>query len=198
MLWAAIPALLRDALQRQRDPDVSLMLVYVAQLTVLAGSSTGRGRIRQGFNFPQTKTFADAALLPILIEGYRAQHRRSLIALAVRRWRLASSCCSSLRGLPDAASRGDSRRPRRATPASPSRGTIWIGTAASAARWRDSPACAEVAGPLGQLTAVRPRRLRLRRDHRRVRRPPAPDRHRLREPADGAALHRRRAGAVST
>ena len=39
-------------------------------------------------------------------------------------------------------------------------------------------------------------RLRLRRDHRRVRRTAESGRYLLRQPADGAALHRRRAGAA--
>ena len=69
MLWAAIPALLKTVFNTN-EILVSLMLVYVAQLLV---SYLVHGPMMdpEGFNFPQSRLFEDAALLPILIEGTR-------------------------------------------------------------------------------------------------------------------------------
>ena len=54
----------------------SLMLVYVATL-LLSWLVHGPWRDPEGYNFPQSKLFADSALLPILLAGDAAQRRRS-------------------------------------------------------------------------------------------------------------------------
>src|SRR5882724_5838316 len=79
MLWAAIPALLRTRFNTN-EILVSLMLVYISQL-VVSWLVHGAWKDPEGFNFPQTRMFNDAALLPILIEGTRL-NLGFLIALA--------------------------------------------------------------------------------------------------------------------
>src|SRR5258708_9774799 len=69
MLWAAIPAWLKTRFNAN-EILVSLMLVYVATLT-LSWLVHGPWRDPEGVNFPQSKPFADAALLPNLLPGTR-------------------------------------------------------------------------------------------------------------------------------
>ncbi len=69
MAWAAIPAWLRNR-YNANEILVSLMLVYVAGL-LLSLLVHGPWRDPEGFNFPQSKMFGDAALLPILLPGTR-------------------------------------------------------------------------------------------------------------------------------
>ncbi len=78
--WAAIPAWLRTRFNAS-EILTSLMLVYVATL-LLAWLVAGPWRDPEGFNFPQTKMFADAALLPIILEGTRL-NAGFIVALAV-------------------------------------------------------------------------------------------------------------------
>jgi len=69
MAWAAIPALLRTHFNTN-EILVSLMLVYVAYL-LLSYLVHGPLRDPEGFNFPQSRMFQPAALLPLLVEGAR-------------------------------------------------------------------------------------------------------------------------------
>jgi simple sugar transport system permease protein len=69
MAWASITALLRDRFNAN-EILVSLMLVYVAQ-QLLNYLVFGPWQDPQGFNFPQTKTFAAEALLPNLVPQSR-------------------------------------------------------------------------------------------------------------------------------
>ena len=69
MIWAAIPALLRTRFNAN-EILVSLMLVYIAEL-LLVYLVHGPWRNPQGWGFPGTRTFPDAAVLPIFF----AQHR---------------------------------------------------------------------------------------------------------------------------
>lgn len=69
MVWAGLVASLRDWLNAN-EILVSLMLVYVAQY-LLDYLVYGPWKDPQGYNFPQTKMFADPALLGHLIEGTR-------------------------------------------------------------------------------------------------------------------------------
>ena len=69
MAWAAIPALLRSA-WRTNEILTSLMLVYIAQL-LLAYLVHGPWRDPAGFNFPQSRSFNDWELLPVLVEQTR-------------------------------------------------------------------------------------------------------------------------------
>jgi ABC-type uncharacterized transport system permease subunit len=144
MAWAAIPALLRTRFNAN-EILVSLMLVYVAAhaLSLLVH---GPWRDPEGFNFPQSTMFGDAALLPNLLPETRLNWgfvlalaavaaawiftRRSLIGYQMRVAGLA----------PAAANYAGISAPR----------TVWIGMLAGGA-------CAgiagvnEIAGPLGQL-----------------------------------------------
>jgi ABC-type uncharacterized transport system permease subunit len=81
MAWAAIPALLRTRFNTS-EILVSLMLVYVAHL-YLSYLVHGPLRDPAGFNFPQSKMFGDAALLPLLMEGLRVNAALPLALLAV-------------------------------------------------------------------------------------------------------------------
>jgi len=69
MAWASIPAWLRTRFHAN-EILVSLMLVYVAT-HLLSWLVHGPWRDPEGFNFPQSKLFQDAALLPALFEGLR-------------------------------------------------------------------------------------------------------------------------------
>jgi simple sugar transport system permease protein len=70
MLWAGIAALLRDRFNAN-EILVSLMLVYIAE-QVLSYLVYGPWKDPKGYNFPQTITFLDAARVPRLFEGSRA------------------------------------------------------------------------------------------------------------------------------
>lgn len=80
MLWAAIPALLRTQF-RTNEILVSLMLVYISYL-FLSYMVHGPLRDPDGFNFPQSRMFQDAALLPLLVEGVRV-NAAFVLSLAV-------------------------------------------------------------------------------------------------------------------
>jgi simple sugar transport system permease protein len=80
MLWAAIPAFLRTRFNAN-EILTSLMLVYVATL-LLSWLVHGPWRDPEGYNFPQSRLFADAALLPNLLADTRL-NIGILIALAV-------------------------------------------------------------------------------------------------------------------
>lgn len=69
MAWGAIPAFLRTRFNTN-EILVSLMLVYVANL-LLSWLVRGPWRDPQGYNFPQSPMFHDAALLPVLAQGVR-------------------------------------------------------------------------------------------------------------------------------
>jgi ABC-type uncharacterized transport system permease subunit len=69
MTWAAIPAWLRTRFSAN-EILTSLMLVYVAKLG-LSWLVHGAWRDPEGFNFPQSKMFVDAALLPNLLPETR-------------------------------------------------------------------------------------------------------------------------------
>lgn len=78
--WAAIPAFLRTHFNAN-EILTSLMLVYVA-LLLLGLMVQGPLRDPQSFNFPESKLFQPAAMLPELIPNTRA-HIGFLVALAV-------------------------------------------------------------------------------------------------------------------
>jgi simple sugar transport system permease protein len=68
-VWAAIPAWLRTRFHAN-EILTSLMLVYVAVL-LLSWLVHGPWRDPEGYNFPQSKLFTDAALLPNLLADTR-------------------------------------------------------------------------------------------------------------------------------
>ena len=78
MAWAGIPALLRTRFHTN-EILVSLMLVYVANL-LLSYFVHGALRDPDGQNFPESRLFHDAAILPILVDGTRL-HVGILVAL---------------------------------------------------------------------------------------------------------------------
>ena len=80
MAWAAIPAFLKTHFNAN-EILVSLMLTYVAAL-FLSYLVFGPWRDPQGFGFPETRQFQDAATLPIVLDGTRL-HAGMPIALAV-------------------------------------------------------------------------------------------------------------------
>ncbi len=69
MAWAAIAAFLRTRFHTN-EILVTLMLVYIAEL-LLSYLVHGPWRDPAGFNFPQSQSFEDHELLPILVEGTR-------------------------------------------------------------------------------------------------------------------------------
>jgi general nucleoside transport system permease protein len=79
MAWAAIPAFLRTRCN-VNEILTSLMLSYVA-LLLLSLLVHGPWRDPAGFNFPQSRMFAMAATMPILLDGTRL-HLGALLALA--------------------------------------------------------------------------------------------------------------------
>ena len=80
MLWSSIPALLKTRLG-VNEILTSLMLTYVAVL-LLSYLVSGPLRDPDGFNFPESRLFHDAALLPRILDGTRL-HAGALVALAV-------------------------------------------------------------------------------------------------------------------
>jgi len=80
MAWAAIPAFLRTRFNAS-EILTSLMLTYVAQL-VLTYLVTGPWRDPEGYGFPQSRMFSDAATVPRLVEGTRI-HLGVFVALLV-------------------------------------------------------------------------------------------------------------------
>lgn len=143
--WAAIPALLRTRFNAN-EILVSLMLVYVAQLLV-SWLVFGPLMDPDGFNFPQSKMFADSALLPILVEGTRL-NLAFVMALGVLligyvfmhksylgfKMRVAGEAADAARYAGFSAKR-----------------MIWIGLLVGGA-CAGLAGMAEVAGPMGQLT----------------------------------------------
>jgi simple sugar transport system permease protein len=80
MAWAAIPVWLRVRFNAN-EILTSLMLTYVAQL-ILIYLVTGPWRDPEGYGFPQSRMFSDAATMPILLSGTRL-HLGTAIALGV-------------------------------------------------------------------------------------------------------------------
>jgi general nucleoside transport system permease protein len=80
-LWGLIPAILKTRFGVS-EILTSLMLVYVAQLT-LDYLVRGPWRDPQGFNFPQSVTFDPAATLPPVLEGSRVHFGAVFAFLAI-------------------------------------------------------------------------------------------------------------------
>ncbi len=142
--WAAIPAWLRTRFGAS-EILTSLMLVYVATL-LLSYLVQGPWRDPEGYNFPQSRTFAAAAMWPILLPSTRV-NAGILVALAAVAfaWVLVAKTLI-----------GFQMRVAGASPAAaayagiPARRVVWLamlagGTAAGIA------GVGEAAGPIGQL-----------------------------------------------
>jgi simple sugar transport system permease protein len=78
-LWAAIPAFLKTRFN-VNEILTSLMLTYVATL-LLSALVHGPWRDPDGYNFPESRLFPDAATMPNLLSGTRL-HLGALLALA--------------------------------------------------------------------------------------------------------------------
>ncbi len=143
--WAAIPALLRTRFNAN-EILVSLMLVYVAQLFV-SWLVFGPWKDPDGFNFPQTRMFGEAALMPVLLDGTRL-HLGFALALAV----LLASYAFMNRSYAGFRMRVAGDAPEAARYAGFSAGrVIWIGLLLGGAA-AGLAGMGEVAGPMGQLT----------------------------------------------
>lgn len=144
LAWAAVPALLRTRFNTS-EILVSLMLVYVAYL-FLGYLVHGPLRDPAGFNFPQSKMFGDAALLPLLKEGLRVNAAFPLSLLAVAgAWFFCRHTFAGYRmqvsGMaPTAALYAGFSEPKN----------VWLAFMASGAL-AGVAGVGEVAGPLGQL-----------------------------------------------
>ena len=143
--WAGIPAFLRTRFNAN-EILVSLMLVYVAQLTV-SWLVFGPWRDPEGFNFPQTAMFGEAALLPVIVEGTR-------LSLALP---MALSVLLACYVFMDRSYAGFRMRVAGEAPAAAryagfsTRRSVWIGLLVGGAT-AGLAGMSEVAGPMGQLT----------------------------------------------
>ncbi|MFK7852995.1 MAG: ABC transporter permease [Granulosicoccus sp.] len=144
MLWALIPALLKTRFN-VNEILTSLMLTYVAAL-LLSWLVGGPMRDPDGFNFPESRLFHDAALLPKILSGTRL-HIGFLVAVAIvlAGWLLMS------RTLLGFALRVNGAAPRAGIHAGFSQSKlIWIALLMSGAI-AGLAGLFEVAGPIGQL-----------------------------------------------
>ena len=149
MVWAGLVALLRERFNAN-EILVSLMLVYVATL-VLSYLVFGPWKDPLGYNFPQTKTFEAAALVPRLIAGSRVNLGLPLaLAAAAALWvflfRTRAGFALLVGGLAPAAARYAGFSSRR---------TLWTALLISGGAAGLAGAL-EVAGPVGQLTPYVP------------------------------------------
>jgi simple sugar transport system permease protein len=143
--WAAIVAWLRDRFNAN-EILVSLMLVYVANL-FLSWLVFGPWKDPQGFNFPQTMSFAAATEVPRVVRGMRLHWGFALALVAalvmwVYMFRTYHGLQLQVGGPSPAAARyaGFS-----------SRGAVWTTLLVSGGLAGVAGAF-EVAGPMGQLT----------------------------------------------
>jgi simple sugar transport system permease protein len=144
--WAAIPAWLRTRFNTS-EILVSLMLVYIAQL-LLTYLLHGAWRDPEGFNFPQSKAFDDAVILPVLMEGQRATLAFPLmLVLAAASWVFSSRMFAGYRmlvaGLAPAAAGYAGFSERR---------NVWLALLLGGGAAGLAGVC-EVAGPIGRLQA---------------------------------------------
>ena len=150
MAWAAIPAWLRTRFNTS-EILVSLMLVYIAQLW-LTWLLHGSWRDPDGFNFPQSRAFDDALLLPLLSDGQRATWAVWFaLGLALLSWLFSSQLFAGYRMLVAG------QAPAAAAYAGFSeRWTIWLGLLIGGGCAGLAGAC-EILGPIGRLqTTISP------------------------------------------
>jgi len=144
-LWALIPAFLKTRFNAN-EILVSLMLVYIAKLFV-SWLVFGPWKDPDGFNFPQTKTFTEGALLPLLIEGTRVN-----LAFVIALFALGAGYVFMQRsfygfqmmvaGEAEAAARYAGFSAKR---------VVWVGLLTGGAA-AGIAGMAEISGPMGQLT----------------------------------------------
>ncbi|MGL6069811.1 ABC transporter permease [Craterilacuibacter sp.] len=144
MAWAALPALLRTRFHTN-EILVSLMLVYVAGLG-LRFLVNGPWRDPEGFNFPQSRMFHEAAILPLLHSEMRVTVVALLaVLLAALVWLFMAKTWLGFRiqvaGQAPAAALYAGFGEKR---------NVWIAMLISGG-FAGLAGVAEVAGPLGQL-----------------------------------------------
>ena len=144
MAWAAVPAFLRTRFNTN-EILVSLMLNYVAVL-FLSYLVHGPWRDPEGFNFPESRLFPDAAIIPVILDDTRL-HLGLPIALAVVAlgWIFVRKSFIGYQmrvaGLSDGAALYAGFDRKR---------MVWIGLLAGGGAAGIAGLC-EVAGPIGQL-----------------------------------------------
>jgi simple sugar transport system permease protein len=144
MAWAAIPAWLRTRFNAN-EILTSLMLVYVATL-LLSWLVHGPWRDPEGYNFPQSKLFAENALLPNLLPETRL-NAGFLLALAI----VAIAWLFVRRHIVGFEMRVAGLAPAAANYAGISaRRNVWLGMLAGGA-CAGLAGVGEAAGPIGQL-----------------------------------------------
>ncbi len=144
MLWALVPALLKTRFNAN-EILTSLMLTYVAGL-LLSLLVHGPLRDPDGFNFPESRLFHNAALLPVILDGTRL-HIGAIAALlvVVVGWVLLS------RTLLGFALKVNGAAPRAAAYAGfDSKRLVWFSLLFTGAL-AGLAGIFEVAGPIGQL-----------------------------------------------
>ena len=149
MCWAAITALLRDRFNAN-EILVSLMLVYVAEM-VLSYLVYGPWKDPQGYNFPQTVTFAKATQVPRLFDGLRVNigvivALVAVVGMTIFLFRLFRGMQAQVGGLAPMAARYGGFS---------SRSSLWTALLASGGLAGLAGAL-EATGPLGQLTPYVP------------------------------------------
>ncbi len=144
MSWAAVPALLRTRFN-VNEILTSLMLTYVAVL-LLSFLVAGPMRDPDGFNFPESRLFHDAATLPRLWGGTRL-HAGALVALGL----VVVGWVFLTRTLLGFALRVNGTAPRAAGYAGFNQGRlVWLALMIGGAT-AGLAGLFEVAGPIGQL-----------------------------------------------
>jgi ABC-type uncharacterized transport system permease subunit len=184
--YAAIPAFLKARLNTN-EILTSLMLVYVAQL-LLDWTVRGPWRNPEGFNFPETRNFAENAILPRIIETGKTHYGFGFALIAALVLWFAERTLKGFeitRARPEPAGRAVRRFSYT--------GTVITTFPDLPAAWPAWPA-SEVSGAIGQLRPVDFARLRLHGHHRRLPGPAQSARHRRRRPCSGTVLSRRRGG----
>jgi len=149
MVWAGNTALLRVRFNAN-EILVSLMLVYVAEM-VLSYLVYGPWRDPQGFNFPQTVSFAAPTKVPRLFEGLRVNIGLlialvAVVGMAIFLFRLFRGMQAQIGGLAPLAARYGGFS---------SRASLWTALLASGGLAGLAGAL-EATGPLGQLTPYVP------------------------------------------
>ncbi|WP_286743834.1 ABC transporter permease [Aquabacterium sp. UBA2148] len=149
MAWAAIVALLRDRFNAS-EILVSLMLVYVAEM-LLSYLVYGPWKDPNGYNFPQTITFLEAARVPKLVQGWRLNigvfiAAVAVVGFAVFLYRTFAGFQLQVGGLAPAAARYAGFSSRKA---------LWTALLLSGGMAGLAGAL-DVAGPQGQLTPYVP------------------------------------------
>ncbi len=149
MLWAGIVAWLRDRFHAN-EILVSLMLVYVAEM-VLGYLVYGPWKDPQGFNFPQTVTFATSTQVPKLVPGLRMNvgvivALLSVVLMSLFMFRTLRGLQAQVGGLAPAAA---------SYAGFSARGNLWTVLLVSGG-FAGLAGALEAVGPLGQLTPYVP------------------------------------------